>query len=325
MHGNNNISLSQIEQHVLRACNMLNITNLQNVSLGLYACEEVTNKYINRYVQGNMPSDINDKLYSLRPPNILTSSYIQQPHISYFSLFRIIIEDDLMKERIKTKWGALAGLTHQGCALNVLSFYGILSEPRARERAVCLTLKGTSIFSIITYIDHYNINNLGNYAVARLGLSSGIDLIYKFITQYTPQGESYAIIFKIYDDDTIKNTSKYSEIGHTISVCFDSHTKNVWFIDPQAGIYEQLNPQYPNQLYSIITTNFPSKKFIDLILDGDYENNFTNQPTFTFNQLVEAVQQGIIKIRDVPKDMYYGGKKRAVKTKKNTRSRMSRK
>lgn len=322
LYGRNNITISKIEKHVLDECNKLNITDLQTVSLGLYACEEVTPNYIHGYT-GTLPVDINYDLSSVPKANILASSYIQQPRISHFSLLRILVKNELIEHRMTNAWNTLAGLMNQGCGLNVLSFYGVISEPRARERAVCLTLKGTSIFSIVNYIDHFN-QRASNYAVVRLDLLSGVNTIYTFITQYTSP-QSYAIVFKIYDDNFIKNTTKYSEFGHTISVCFIFNTNAFWFSDPQANIYTELNLQDPTQLHNIITTNYPGKKFIDLIMEGDYQNSFTNQPVFTFNEMVDSIQKRMLTIRDVPKDMYYGGKKSAVKTKKYTRSRRSKK
>lgn len=54
--------------------------------------------------------------------------------------------------KLPQDWEALAEMKHQGCGLNVLSFFGIIEENEAREKVVCLNLKGTSIFKIVDYI-----------------------------------------------------------------------------------------------------------------------------------------------------------------------------
>ena len=325
MYGNKYISLSQIEAHVINACKYLNITNINNVNLGLYACQTGLLQYEKDYQPQQQHRDINDDLESLHnKAELIPSSYINERHISYFSLATTLVDNNLMSQRLSTQqWNALATMTHQGCALNVLSYYGIISQPRARERVVCLTLKGTSIFSIVNYIHNY-YTYTGKFAITRLTLANGLKVLYDFIAQnLQPHPSSCVIIFKIYAKNKIPNKEEYSDVGHTVSVCFDFNTKSVWFIDPQIQLKIQLTND-PNQLGIIMSHNYPNMNFIDLIMCGDYTNTFVG-PVITFNEMVDLIQQNILTIRDVPQNLFYGGKKSSIKTKRSIHSRISKK
>ena len=323
MYGNKYISLSIIERHVIQACKSLNITNLNNVNLGLYACQTGHPQYVQEYQQP--PTDINLDLESLHnKAELIPSSYINERHISYFALATTPVDNNLMSQRLSTQWNALATMTHQGCALNVLSYYGIISQPRARERVVCLTLKGTSIFSIVNYINNY-YTYTGKFAITRLTLANGLKALYNYITQNLhTHTSSCVIIFKIYAENKIPKKEEYSDVGHTVSVCFDFNTKSVWFIDPQVELKIQLIND-PNQLGNIMGQYYPSMKFIDLIMSGDYTNTFVVPAVTTFNEMFDLIQKNVLTIRDVPRNLFYGGKKSSIKTKRPIHSRISKK
>ena len=57
---------------------------------------------------------------------------------------------------------------------------------------------------------------------------------------------------------------------------------------------------------------------------GDYTNTFVG-PVITFNEMVDLIQQNILTIRDVPQNLFYGGKKSSIKTKRSIHSRISKK
>jgi hypothetical protein len=120
---------------------------------------------------------------------------------------------------VTNDWQALATITHQGCALNVLSYYNIIHENIARGQVVCLTPKGTSIFTIVDYIKAYllfdkGISSIG-YCIKRFDITTGFSLLLHFLN-YVP--ENYVIIFKIYSEYYIPGTYDYSHIGHAISL-----------------------------------------------------------------------------------------------------------
>jgi hypothetical protein len=124
-------------------------------------------------------------------------------------------------------------LQQQGCGLGILSYYGIIQQEFATEQSVCLTLKGTSIFAIIDYINDYLINKEGivnpGYSVLRYPFSFGMRELFLFSSEY--KSSTFAIIFKMYKEKEVNN--KPSHIGHTVSLY--KHFNRIDFIDPQIG------------------------------------------------------------------------------------------
>lgn len=327
LYGNTTITLSNIEKNILDYCKIHNISNLNTVNIGLFSCKLILEEYKKEYL--DEPLDIHEE--SVQPANIINfEEYYTQIKSS---LLTIVISNNPFS---KPNWQALAGLTHQGCALNVLSFYDLMSTPKARQRAVCLTLKGTSIFRIIDYINYYLSITVGetmNFFVCRTLIDRGLSLINAFMNSYRP-GNNYVIIFKIYKD--MVNPSKpdeFSEIGHTLSVAFNIIDGKIWIIDPQLRFSEALSTSSNDELYQKVITNYGSDfKFVDIIFYASPINdtNFSTEPTrYTFPSegIIADITNNNLILRNRPPNLPYGGilSKRTKKGKRTKRTKKGKK
>jgi hypothetical protein len=328
IYGDKLITLSKIEKHVLDYCKKKNISDLNTVNIGFFTCKIVLDRYINEYSE--LPLDIHEE--TIQPANIINFEEVGEP--IQCSILRIFVTDSWI---FKEDWQALAGLMHQGCALNVLSFYDLMSQPKARQRAVCLTLKGTSIFRIIDYINNYLkmvYETPINFFVCRFPIIAGLLLINSFLNSYK-SANSYVIIFKIYRDNlNPTKTSEYSEIGHTISVVFNSYTGTNWIIDPQTQYFEQMNTEKMNiennnELYQRIINKYGNNfNYIDVIFVARTANDvpFSVEPTrpiYTGEDIRADVSNGLVSLRNRPTNVPYGGilSKKSKRTKRTKRSK----
>lgn len=327
MYGNKYITLSKIEKHVLDYCKAHNISDLNKVNIGLFSCKIILEQYNYEYLA--QPIDIHEE--TVQPANIINVEQYYDQITS--SLLTIAIPNDPFS---KSNWQALAGLTHQGCAMNVLSFYDLMSTPKARQRAVCLTLKGTSIFRIIDYLNYYLkfiVETPINYFVCRFPIQYGLTIINSFMNSYKP-GNNYVIIFKIYKD--LVNPSKpdeYSEIGHTLSVAFNINDGKNYIIDPQIQFSEGLNTVSNNELYQKIITKYGADfKFVDIIFVAQTGDNipFSMEPTriiYPSQAIISDISTGHVLLRSRPANVPYGGilSKRAKRAKRTKRAKRAKK
>jgi hypothetical protein len=222
-------------------------------------------------------------------------------------------------------WNALANIKTQGCGLNVLSYYDILDQTLAREETTCLTIKGTSIFRIIDYINDYNLLDPSKYLddkyfVLRMEMKTGLELIIiHFINQFKTQ--NYAIIFKVYQENFFNN--EFSEVGHSVSIACNQG--NIIYIDPQGeqnAILQGSPEAMVNQLYTYFSqkTKF---RYMDVIFTYyDNKEKFgTGIPTFDKKSIMDEIDKKIFYFRPRPFNVTYGGnnKKKTTGNKKKKR------
>jgi hypothetical protein len=333
IYGDNNITHSQIEQHVLKYCKGRNISPLSNVSIGFFSCKVIYENYAHSYLEN--PHDIFEQ-YS-NPANII--NFEQEQEYINFSLLKVNISDNWL---FKDKWTALGKLKHQGCAMNVLSFYDLMTEPKARQLGVCLTLKGTSIFRIIDYINYHIMtfeNQVLNFFVCRSRLESGLREIISFMN-LNKSDKSYVIIFKMYRENNIPaKPEEFSESGHTISVAFNIQDGTTWLMDPQIEYYNQINTENVEELYQLVNSKYNYDlddrnhfKFMDLIFVAGTISDipFSLEPTrriYTRDYFTTNVSSGLLVLRNRPANVPYGGSlsRKSKKTKKSKRSKRSKK
>jgi len=92
---------------------------------------------------------------------------------------------------------------NQGCALNILNYYGIMDSNTMRETMVCLPMQGTSIFKIMDYVDDYvklntqPVKNL-RYGVFRAEIGHGFRILHRY-WDIVPPGNF--TVFKVYKDN----------------------------------------------------------------------------------------------------------------------------
>ena len=276
--------------------------NPEDAITGIFSCQSKMDEYITNYNQ----TDVISSYVSRRMVNTLEQAKI----FNYNEFLRNITPlyaspCIIIPPAFKTDWKALGTLRHQGCALNVLSFYGIIEENTARENAVCLNIQGTSIYTIVDYINNFAITNGSEndgFMICRLPFLYGINLLYFFMLQPFLQGIQYACIFKLYKYSHQQNqklsqiVQKLSQIGHTLSLFKDAEG-NIFVVDPQAEITIQIPPQAINES-NLTTYNNLHDMFISANYDFKYiDIIFTvvnNLSTFTSVGRTYFTQQNLL-------------------------------
>ena len=198
---------------------------------------------------------------------------MQEQEYINFSLLKVNISEKWVERK---DWAALGKITHQGCGMNVLAFYDLMTQSKARQLGVCLTLKGTSIFRIIDYINYHIMtfeHQLLKFFVCRAVLETGLREINAFMNK-NKSDKSYVIIFKMYRENNIPGKpQEFSESGHTLSIAFNINDGKTWLMDPQIQYYTQINTDNSEELYQLVNSKYNYDadvmnhfKFIDLIM-----------------------------------------------------------
>jgi hypothetical protein len=311
------ITYSSIFKLVIDDCQKKRI-NPADVVLGIYSCQSKRLKYISGYEPLNA-TDLIPRIIEEEPPKTKIFNYY--PNYSFVS--PTILTFDKLKN-----WTPLAGIKHQGCALNVLSFYDIIEENIARERAVCLTLKGTSIFKIVDYIDRY-IPNKGDdrgYMIIRYKMANGIDILFEFLNKISNSNQGYAIIFKLYRTEYIQGTQQFSQIGHTVS--FAKIDGKLYYIDPQQTITQEIdkNANVESLVASIKglyhQNNSPNFEFMDIIYTIKTKPFPGDIPSGDIQNFKNTVEYLGAKILTRTTDITHGGKN-ITKNRKTKRRKLN--
>lgn len=285
---NNKYTYSTIFRMVEEYCNNNHINPSESL-LGLFSCQSLIHKYGNKYiqdVQNLIPKHVYDYKELETAPIIDNKQDLSLYNNSNISFSNTIIRLNY----IPTDWSALAGLKHQGCALNVLSFFGIIPEEKAREKTVCLDLNGTSIFKIIDYLYTYinktnSSNNIIGFLVRRLPFDTAINEMINFIKE-TPI-DNYCMIFKMYNIK--KFNDKDNHRGHTVAF----YCKN---IDSNKKVITYVDPQLSDKFDFILDIN-TSTSIIDIF--GRISHFITSkyQNSFNFIDIIYTVQKDFLKDR----------------------------
>ena len=241
------VTYSKIFKYISDDCKRKN-HNPKDVIVSIFSCQTATNKYEDEYAHANI---------SFYKPTIQTINkrvknaliFGDKPHDIQRQYDDLINQQFIALTTIKgieptNQFKTLAGIKHQGCALNVMSYYELFNQSFAREMTTCLTSKGTSIFEIINYINFYYEHSEVydyeimpiKYLIIRYEIEIAFFYIYYFFIMKLTG--NHAVIFKLYADLYKRNTTEYSHVGHTVSInCYEG---NIHFIDPQAEIFESI-------------------------------------------------------------------------------------
>jgi len=211
----------------------------------------------------------------------------------------------VMVDHLKTKdLQLIPGITYQGCGLNVLSYYNIIPENKAREKMACLDITGTSIFEILDYMNHHFIKKgvLNNtYIILRLPLAIGIQQLCMFMEAFNTS-YNYAIIVKLYETMLQNGTTNDSHVGHTVS--FAKVSGESYFIDPQVGFIQKFNASSDSTQITEYLSKTYSKHFIDIIYTiRQTRSQFSeDRPVAESNDFNNFIQSSNIKIIYRPND-----------------------
>jgi hypothetical protein len=312
---NNIYTYSTIFRMVEEYCNN-NYINPSESLLGLFSCQSLIHEYGNKYIQ-NIQNLIPKHVYDYKELEIAPIIDEQTP-INDSVLFSNTI---IQLKNLSPDWNALAGLKHQGCALNVLSYFGIIPEEKAREQAVCLDLNGTSIFKIIDYLYTYKVtwnidspNFIIGFLVRRLPFENAINEMITFIKE--TQINNYCMIFKMYTME--KFNDKDNHRGHTVAfycnLGYDG-LKHVTYVDPQLSEvkdFTEIINSFPTleayqKISKILQTYYKDTfHFIDIIYTA--QESFENNRLQYSNRIIFDDKSRISIIKKTP-DITHGGKK----------------
>jgi hypothetical protein len=289
---------SNIFKYVVDDCVNQNI-DPTTILLGIWSCQALDKRYINEYEQNNITSLIPKRIDITLPKSKILESVVELQDSKFYSPITIVTE---VPDNTIQSWETLAEIKTQGCGLNVLSFYGLLETRSAREQATCLSLKGTSIFTITDYIVQY-LKNSKPYFILRYPKIEGITILDNFINNYKTN-KSYAIIFKVYKElyQNQPNNYKLSELGHTVSIYVNikNTVKTIYYIDPQTKKLQDITSNIINSLTNILSWC----NFIDII--------FSEQSIISPHYIKQTIEQELKKStfywRPRP-DITYGGYK----------------
>ena len=326
----NFITYSQIYSLVEKECINRGLTP-ENVVLSIFSCQIRSLKYVQKYKQqiGNLIPRIDKE--ELIPAVIYNIHNINREWVVSPTIIKV-------PNNLPADWTALAGIKYQGCALNTLSYFGLIDENESRERSACLSRKGTSIFKIADYINTYFNTHLKmpifGYIIVRYNFDWGISKIVYFLMK---NPENSAVIFKMYNTRLISNNpniphnpnnpnnpNEYSHIGHTVSIFRKDNA--IFYIDPQGGIkptaiigeiptnIQEVSVTQTSELASYIKNlylpNLPEWSFIDIIYTVSQTNDLTSKrPQHSISELEKD------DILTKPENISYGGTNNKLKRK----------
>ena len=328
-------------------CSQRNI-NPEHVVTGIFSCQTRTGAYIDEY-------DKRDVVSSYVPVR-MTDSRLQKIKVFVNSEIintKLVAAPCIIKDASNhAGWAPLGTLQNQGCALNVLSFYGLIPQSLARENVVCLPIQGTSIYKIVDYIYNVRRDNVG-CIICRLPILYGLNWMYFYMKNLCNPGYNYAVIIKMYNEFYQSGTTKLSQIGHTVSLSKKLDTGVISFVDPQLSRDDELqdpditleNITTNNRLYSYIHSKYGSQfNYIDIIITLRDINNFeTARYTWTTKKvgsqpdLTDAIINHANILKIVPPldpatayigrdpSINYGGSNKTRKNKKHTRQSKNKK
>lgn len=160
---NYNITYSVLDQELKKYIKLFKekqiITNEPNVKIGLgFLCcrskPEQHARFYNQIVQKIYPTLITERTLYTRDDLIQISQENGYKFKAFF--FKPWFVSNLEHlAPIVSEFETLAlGITHQGCGLNVLTFYKFIDAAFAENSVLCLTAKGSSIFNILQYMNY---------------------------------------------------------------------------------------------------------------------------------------------------------------------------
>jgi hypothetical protein len=300
---------SNIFSLVKRYSAMLSIPD-NDVTIGLLCCrapdEEFYVEYPGFY---KMPPEIyreNPDLY--KPERALDKQFEIVPDTPPFTIefrdcpLRLTFFNPQV-DVIHQSWKTLADVIHQGCGFNILGFYGLLLERKARERTVCLNIQGLSIFQFADLYENYqrDVEKIDNIAfkIIRCPIQIGSQLIINTLNSLAAIGNTnVAIVMKIYREDKFKD--EYSDIGHFVSFFLDDNG-NIHFIDPQAKIVPSKEPTEEGRLAHL-------KVFYDSYMKEFHFCDIMTSCVEKGYEFISFLPTGQMHVRTRPPNLYFGGK-----------------
>ena len=299
---NGRIAYSQIFKIVTDDANRRHI-NLEDVVLSIFSCQSKNDTYDAKYdikIKDLLPKRI-DEMKQMNQATIFKEGSLEKD--------KFISPTIIAFDKLPQGWDTLGKIKYQGCGLNVLSFFGIIEENEAREKVVCLSLKGTSIFKIVDYINAHSLKKgitRNGFVIIRRRFDVALNsLFFQFFNDY--KYTNYAIIFKMYTERDYNGKPSHS--GHTVAIM--KKDNELYLVDPQVGLLIKLDVTkiFSQQIKDAYQSNGIKTdwQYIDIIFTVDSIENFVNRPVAEFNTFMEHEKGNIIARTS---DIIYGGLKK---------------
>ena len=216
------ITYAEIQSAAKKYCKANNLIP-KDVLFGIYSCQDISIQHLVNY---NPVLNARDLIPTAAPDKIArfdsVESLVSESKLDVLYVPYRQIKPDFMFQHTSN---------NQGCALNILNYYGIMDSNTMRETMVCLPMQGTSIFKIMDYVDDYvklntqPVKNL-RYGVFRAEIGHGFRILHRY-WDIVPPGNF--TVFKVYKDNLYKD--KYNESGITVSVMKDADTGATQYIE----------------------------------------------------------------------------------------------
>jgi hypothetical protein len=229
----------------------------KDVLLGIYSCQEPSMSQFNLRGGTEIFDSINPKAGKKLKNADIVAEVSDIESIDVFYVHHAGVLQDTCSSIANT-------LSSQFCALNILSYYGVITETTSHETSTCLPQTGISIFKIIDYIDRYISFNMKNtdmkvennkYVVIRFEIAYGITNVLALILRTIQTKRNFFIAFNLY--------KRAGENGHTASVFVDDNGL-LYYRDPApdcANIKIE-NENALSQMATILKRNYESISFI---------------------------------------------------------------
>ena len=267
-----------------------------NSGLGIFSCRGINPVFAKAYSNNNSNTKTHFNTTDAISPHIPYNNINTVKSGYGFSLVSLNIPKRIINNQ-DTWIGALLDIKHQGCALNVLSYYDLLKTHYAREMTTCLDIKGTSIFKIVDFINNYFMQlqppKPHTYLIMRFTKAMAINYLTEHFLYENTAVNNTCTIFKMYEKDAYKRG--FSEIGHTIALM--KIGSNVFLTDPQTMTFINIITNRAEFIKYLNPWNF-----FDLILvylPITLNRRFYNDPLLTTGQ-----------IRYRPPNITFGGNQR---------------
>lgn len=233
---NNPIAYSKILKNTWKLAK--DLLPADKINIGIFSCQS-SSPSVREAVKNRSIHDMIPRIIHQSPRATILSKEDLEKESSGMFLNFLSFGYNTQDNTIRANWSTLNGLNYQGCAINVLAFYGFIPLPIAQGYATCLMSEGSPTCKIVDQLNKYfaKRNNIAindtKYVIERTSFSTAANLIAQAIKQNPNEG--YVYIFKMTKTQyTDTNPKAY---GHTISITVLNNTKTgkkeIYLIDPQ--------------------------------------------------------------------------------------------
>lgn len=270
------------------------------INVGIFSCQVPSYK-VEDFVSRSIHDMVPRLIHKAKRANFVGQNQLLGLNDSNaFSMLKIPFNIPVGKtlNNVLTEWETILGIKTQGCAINVLAFFGIVPLKEAGGQVVCLPPGGTPSWYIVNEVNQYfssrNPQMWDNrYIIVRYPLGLAVNMLSSAVLSPSPLSEAF--IFKML---TVEYTDKNENArGHTVALAKFHEQQMIYLIDPQQPIFQPINiNEFTTNLVNILFSIYGSQfKSMDLFykIQG-YSQESGQLPVKTLTTLVQTNQVTII-------------------------------